>query len=384
MAKKRAIGNIKFLDNDKAILRVSAGFDDFGRRIQRSKTVEVSSETDAERKLIAFYNQVQKERANIVENDSPNTLGELYKIFDSDHISGLRSSTQDFYHRMWDKYLVPYSKARLNSLNAKRIKTILKNCPAPARDKRAVYGLLNTMFRFATAEDNNYMANNPCASVTPPKYKPKEKKVLSVDEAKRIVDLISAESYERQLSFVLASICAMRRGEVMALKYSDVDIKNRLIHINSAAARSKDRGEYVDRPKNEKSVRSLRLPIQAVHLIIALKMQQDVRREQLGNKWHENDYIFKAWNGERLGVEFPTHWWREFRQKHNIAKDVTFHGLRHTAATYMLIQNIPVTTVSGILGHSQISTTMNIYSHVIENSDAGITSLEKLYSGSKK
>ena len=127
---------------------------------------------------------------------------------------------------------------------------ILSKCTAPVREKRAVYGLLNTMFRFATI-DNDFMTINPCANVKPPHYIAKEKIVLTEEEARRIVELIEKESYERQLSFVLGSICAMSRGEIMAREYSDIDIKNKLIHINSVAARSKDRGEYIDRPKNE-------------------------------------------------------------------------------------------------------------------------------------
>ena len=62
----------------------------------------------------------------------------------------------------------------------------------------------------------------------------------------------------------------------------------------------------------------------------------------------------------------PSHWWKDFA-KNNGIEDVTFHGLRHTAATYMIKSNVPISTVSGVLGHAQISTTLNTYTHVIED-----------------
>ena len=62
----------------------------------------------------------------------------------------------------------------------------------------------------------------------------------------------------------------------------------------------------------------------------------------------------------------PSHWWSDFAKKCGI-EGVTFHGLRHTAATYMIKNNVPISTVSGVLGHAQISTTLNTYTHVIED-----------------
>ena len=71
-----------------------------------------------------------------------------------------------------------------------------------------------------------------------------------------------------------------------------------------------------------------------------------------------------------MSLQTPSHWWKEFADKIGVT-DVTFHGLRHTAASYMIKNNVPITTVSGVLGHANTTTTLNIYSHMIEDTKKG-------------
>ena len=127
------------------------------------------------------------------------------------------------------------------------------------------------------------------------------------------------------------------------------------------------------------------LPLVLKNILIALFKEQDAAMHRPGTKWKgkEDNFIFTRWDGSVMCVTTPTHWWKEFAEKNNINPKVTFHCIRHTAATYAIKNNIPISTVSGLLGHAKMSTTVNIYAHVIEDTKReGVTALESVFFGS--
>lgn len=84
-----------------------------------------------------------------------------------------------------------------------------------------------------------------------------------------------------------------------------------------------------------------------------------------------------------MHLQTPSHWWSEFSKKNGIER-VTFHDLRHTAASYMIKNNVPITTVSGVLGHANTSTTVNIYSHMLEDTKKdAIDVMSEIFSAKK-
>lgn len=89
------------------------------------------------------------------------------------------------------------------------------------------------------------------------------------------------------------------------------------------------------------------------------------QRLKLGNKWVDEDNVFARWNGALMSVDSLSRWWSEFLKRNGLKK-IAFHDLRHTVATLLLTSNTDIASVSGMLGHSRQSTTLNIYSHVIE------------------
>lgn len=108
------------------------------------------------------------------------------------------------------------------------------------------------------------------------------------------------------------------------------------------------------------------LPDILKRILLKLRNEQNILREMYGDKWVDEDWIFTQNNGKIMNLQTPSHWWREFSEKHGI-NHVTFHGLRHTSATHMIRNNVPISTVSGVLGHANITTTLNTYTHVIED-----------------
>lgn len=129
------IGYVKNLGNGKYLLRISLGFDEFGKRIQPSRTVEAQSDREAEKKLMEFYN----ERDKILSEKAvraPKTLGDLHAEWIENHVKpNLRIRTQEFYDIIWRR-LKPFEKAKLKSLSPGAINKMLNTITDSPRTKK--------------------------------------------------------------------------------------------------------------------------------------------------------------------------------------------------------------------------------------------------------
>ena len=343
----RSIGNIQKLGEGKYLLRFSAGFDDFGKRIQVSKTVYCSNEKEAERLLMEFYKEREKCRENRVSNN-PTTLQQLYDEWTRNHVDTLAPNTQSFYAGLWRKHLKDKSKIKIKSIKPNVIYKILDDIPQ-ARTKNGVYKMLKAMFNKAIKW--GYMEDNPCNRIDTPKYKPEEKKTLSEADITRIIGIIGNEEVKYQAIFYFAVLCGLRRQEIIGLKWSDIDFGNNVFRVRRATTLQKGIGTIEKDTKTNKSKRNLFLHDILKIVLLQWQNEQAAHKAKVGDKWIENDWIFTQWNGELMDLHTPTNWWSDFVKANNITP-TTFHGLRHTAATFMIKNNIPISTVSGVLGHA--------------------------------
>lgn len=360
--QKRKIGSITKMSEGKYRIRISCGFDDFGKRQVLQKVVNAKNDTEAERIMMEMY--VNREKELTIHNSSPKTLEDLYMEWTKNHVSKLAASTQSFYAYLWNR-IENKGKIKLNRLNAGNIYDILGCIPdTEKRTKSGVYKMLKAMF--SKAVQWKYMVDNPCDYVDAPQYKAAEKAVLTADTAEVILTRISEEDIKYQAIFFLACTCGMRKQEIVALQWKDIDFANRTIHIRQAASHVKGKGTIIKDTKTEKSKRNLYLTDTLYYLLLQIQNAQMKRKAELYNLYNDGDFIFTQWNGEIMHISTPTHWWVKFCKRIGV-EGITFHALRHTAATFMIKNNVPISTVSAVLGHSNITTTLNTYTHVIED-----------------
>ena len=155
----------------------------------------------------------------------------------------------------------------------------------------------------------------------------------------------------------------MRRGEMLGLEWHDIDFKTGMIHIERTSNYTKARGIYTDTPKTESSVRYIKVPMNVIEVLKEYRLWQNGERERLGSKWVETDRLFTKWNGSPMNLQSPYGWLKEFCEEH----DFPFYGIhqfRHLHTSLLIGAGIDPTTVSGVLGHAQVSTTLNLYSHM--------------------
>lgn len=363
MMKNRKIGNITKIKDGKYKIRISAGFDDFGKRKVISKTVSASSDREAEKILMHLYN----DKDLILSSYNTDTLGGLIDNFFKNHVSNLALNTQEYYKLINNK-LKNFHKLKSDKIDISNINKILSDLNE-GKEKQSVFKFLKTVINKNIAW-GYFKNNNPCNFINTPKYKPEEKKILSSEDILTINNSLIYEPLKYQCIFYFACLLGMRRQEILALKWNDVNFNNKTVSISKALTLSHGRSEkkcLIKSTKTEQSERVLFLPDFFIELLKRYKKEQNIEILKLGSLYNNQHFIFSQLNGDVMNLHTPTNWWRKFVKKNNL-NHVTFHGLRHSCCSLMLNNNVDISTISKTLGHANVSTTLNIYSHMLEDS----------------
>ena len=217
----------------------------------------------------------------------------------------------------------------------------------------------------ATAVKRNIIAANPCDGIELPRVSRSTWSVLTEEEARRLITGTAADRYHAL--WVLAVTLGIRRGELLALRWSDIDLDRRTITIQRTITRDAS-GHWIvgHMPKTESSRRTIRIPERCLTALRHHRTRQLERRLAAGGAWLDTGAVFDRGLGEHW--ENGTSLWREFiatLDRLGLPR-IRQHDLRHTAASHMLCAGIPVSTVSKILGHANPSITYRLYAHVID------------------
>lgn len=225
---------------------------------------------------------------------------------------------------------------------------------------------------------------NPCRGVKTTKAKQKEKDVYTCDEVMSILSALASDNVPIQYRsiFNLLAYTGMRRAEALGLEWKDVDLRKGIIHIKRTSNyRNKNTGTYTDTPKTDKSVRTVDVPKNVTSILFELYAYQAEEQSKAGDQWKETDRLFTQWNGEPIHPNTPYTWLKRFCERENLSFK-GLHSFRHALATQAIVSaKIDVSTVSRMLGHSNTSTTLNIYTHEIESiKKAGFNAVANIYS----
>ncbi len=220
-----------------------------------------------------------------------------------------------------------------------------------------------------TAVEWQILFANPCERVKPPKIGKPEPKYLDEVQARELLALLEDEAPQFRIIVTVLMFTGLRRGELLGLKWEDVDLDTGIINVKRNLLYLPDKGTFEDETKTATSRRSIRIPAGVCDLFKEQKTLQAARRLKLGDQWQNSGYIFTAWNGAALNPTTLTSSFDRFRKKHDLT-GITLHGLRHTNATLLIANGVPLTTVAQRLGHVNATTTTKIYAHAIQSADA--------------
>lgn len=219
-----------------------------------------------------------------------------------------------------------------------------------------------------TAVQWQVITANPCDRVKPPKAERKEAEYLDETQAVDLLLALENEPLVYKALFTLILYSGMRRGEACGLEWSDIDLDNGIVDINKSSLYLPEKGIYDDDTKNTMSRRVIRVPAPAVALLKELRAYQAQERLKLGDQWQNSKKVFTTWNGKPIHPDTVSGWFRKFVARHNLPP-VHVHSLRHTNATLLIYNGTDIKTVSQRLGHADVTTTGNIYTHAIKTAD---------------
>lgn len=203
------------------------------------------------------------------------------------------------------------------------------------------------------------LEDNPCERLTLPKGQPREIRILYIDEIPKFLDAISDVDLNEKVAYELALFMGLRRSEILGLKESDVDIVKGMLSVHQTRHRV-DGEDITSDTKTKRSTRVLALPD---ILIIDLARLMQIHRDF---KYESTDYLIQNGAGEPLGGQALSS--RLVRlEKEKCLPNVTIHGLRHTYASLLHSQGVDMANISAELGHSNLTTTANVYTHIFKN-----------------
>jgi integrase len=210
--------------------------------------------------------------------------------------------------------------------------------------------------------------SNPADHVTLPKRERKKKFVLDVDQANQFLTELDYHRWLKPI-VMLTLATALRKTELLSLRWSDVDWKKSTLSINHnfayVSGRHKKNGQrFVEGPpKSQASQRTIVLPAFIIEMLQEHQVKQHEKRSQAGVEWIDRDLIFPGKKGDFMPPYTLDKAFMQARERAGLP-DLQFHGLRHSAASILLSMGVPPKVVQEILGHSSISQTMDLYGHV--------------------
>jgi integrase len=306
------------------------------------------------------------DRANGIVYDNENiTIGEYLDVWLKGSVYGsVRQRTYDRDTNLVNNHIKPVlGSLKLKKLNSAHVQNFYRNrldTGLSASTVRKIHDILRR--GLAQAVDWHLTQRNVADVVKPPRPVPKEIVALSADETRRLLDAAAEDRLEAL--YVLAVHTGMRQGEMLALRWQDVDIENAVLSVRRTLTRRGGKVAFGE-PKTKKSRRSIRLTPQAVDALRAHLERQLRDMEILGDHYQDQGLIFTTDTGAPINPSNLRQ--RSFTPllKRAGLPHMRFHDLRHTCATLLLSRGVHPKFVQELLGHATIAITLDTYSHVM-------------------
>jgi integrase len=207
------------------------------------------------------------------------------------------------------------------------------------------------------------MTRNPADAVEPPQPRHKEMRTLNEPQIASLLDVIRGNEL-LHMAVLLAATTGMRRGEILAARWRDIDLESGILSVRQSLEETKA-GLVFKEPKSKKACRTIALPELAIEGLRRHRAEQARVRLMMGPAWQDNDLVCAQHEVRPLHPRSLTHAFVNLLRRRTDLPRVRFHDLRHSHATLLLRKNVHPKIVSERLGHSTVGITLDVYSHVL-------------------
>ena len=276
----------------------------------------------------------------------------------------LRPSTIKSYESYIRLHIVPaLGNTTLGDLTAQDVQRFLNGRTKAGLSPRTVQ-YIRAILRAALGQALRwgYVERNVAALASPPRQKPKQIATLSADEAWRLMD--ATRNDRLGLLFATALYTGMRQGELLGLRWPDVDLEAGTLRVRQAVQKIDNAWQFVE-PKSANGRRTVPLCEPALEVLRRQREQVRTMRQHADMAWQEWGLVFPSAVGTPLDSSNVTHHLQRQLAKAGLPR-VTFHALRHTCGSLLHQEGMPARTIMEILGHSQITLTLGTYCHATD------------------
>src|SRR3954447_23205334 len=277
----------------------------------------------------------------------------------------VRQRTLESYESAVRKHLIPgIGRHRLDRLRPEHLDQLYTALLDDGYSPASVLRHHRILSRALTvAVQRGHVPRNVAALVDPPAQRQSDlATTLDVDEARAVLE--SATTVRNSARWTVALALGLRQSEALALQWKDIDLLNSTLTVRRSIHRVRGGGLIYEEPKSKRSQRTLALPLPLVAELHRHKAAQLGERMLAGSEWHDEDLVFAQANGRPIDKKTDYDDWTHLLQSAGV-RHVRLHDGRHTAATLLLTENMHPRVVMELLGHSQMRTAMDIYSHVM-------------------
>lgn len=383
-----AVSNGRDINGKQIIETTTFKFDDTKTKRQNEKALEkfvIEFETRVkEGKLLSGEKLTLKKYADTWLKDYAGKQYELTTI----------EQTTEHLNKIILPCLGHYKLAEIKPLHIQGLYDTLLSNGYNASSIRRYHNIISSMLN--TAVYWQLIESNPCSRVKPPKLERNtDVKHFTLEEAQAFLEYLEKpyqskhggrgekmleamderkEPLQLKALFNLAILGGFRRGELLALTWSDIDFEKCVIDINKSLAKTKSTGVIIKTTKNKSSDRLVSVPEECIRLLKEVRAEQRINWFAAGESWQGKGNVFYQADGSYMDISTPNHSLQRIIKRYNKEHEeqlpvIPFHGLRHTSATLLISQNNDIKTVSARLGHADVSTTLDIYTHALKKRD---------------
>lgn len=294
------------------------------------------------------------------------TFREYITNWITQHKNNLSPTTYNRYRGIIDQDIIPnLGDIELQKLNAIHIQNFYNKMLERLSGKtvmqyhRIIHKSLKTAYKM------QIIPKNPAEFVDVPKVKKYKASVYTKKEVKQLLESVKNTRIEVPVNLALG--LGLRAGEMLGLRWTDIDFNKGIINITQTAVRGENSGEVIFKdPKSETSLRTLTAPEALLKILKEHKIKQmELQLQSYGEFNNEYNLVFTQITGKPMSSASFSRMFRDFLKRKNLPL-IRFHDLRHTNASLMLASGTSAKVASSRLGHSSIGITMDLYTHVLQ------------------
>lgn len=339
---------------------VSLGFDEAGR--QRRSTVSGKTRNVALTKIRELQRQLDE---GLPPPNNRLTVGEMLDQWLKDVVPlRVSPSTLANYSSVVKTHIKPaLGRKRLSTLTTDDVQAFIsrkRDAGLSARTVRLLRGVL--VQAIDQAQRKGKVPRNVAALSEGPRVEQGEKRGLTIDEAKILLKAVNGERLEALYLLMLST--GLRPGEAFGLTWSNVDLEKGLATIKQALSRRPGGNVIGEGKTGKKGWRTVNLPPPVVDSLLAHRKRQDNEGHLAGKFWQEHDLVFCTPVGTALDPDNHRRAFKTLVESAGLGC-LSPNELRHSAATIMLAQGVPLNVVSKVLGHTSIRIAADVYGHTV-------------------